>query len=100
MLFSFMGIIAADLKAHVAEGHTDDEIVAWVKSQGTPKNDAEITAWSDAFKTDLSYSTSPQKKDWFIGECKRLGLDPATTTLFDFLEVDDKACFGGVAGAA
>lgn len=28
-----------------------------------------------------------------IAQCARLGLDPAKTTLFDYLEVDDKASF-------
>ncbi len=92
-LFGFKGIDADAFKAYVASGKTDEEIAAWVKANGTPKTDAEITAWSKAFRTDFSYSTDPAKKDWFIGECKRLGLDPAKTTLFDYLEVDDKVSF-------
>jgi hypothetical protein len=90
-LFSFKGIKGAEFKAYVAEGHSDEEIASWLKTVGTPRTDAEIKAWSDAFKTDFSYSTDPNKKDWFIGECKRLGLDPMKTTLFDYLDVDDKA---------
>lgn len=90
-LFSFKGIKGDSFKAYVAEGHSDEEIASWLKTVGTPKTDAEIKAWSDAFKTDFSYSTDPNKKDWFIGECKRLGLDPMKTTLFDYLDVDDKA---------
>ncbi len=94
-LFKFKDIKGSDFKAYVAEGHTDEEIAAWVKVRGTPKTDAEIKAWSDAFKTDYSYSTDPAKKDWFNGECKRLGLDPAKTTLFDYLDADDKVSFTG-----
>ena len=93
VLFSFKGIKGMDFKAYVAEGHTDEEIAAWLKTQGTPKTDEEIMAWSNAFKTDFSYSTDPSKKEWFGGECMRLGLDPAVTTLFDYLDVDDKASF-------
>jgi hypothetical protein len=91
VLFSFKGIKGDVFKAYVAEGHSDEEIASWLKIVGTPRTDAEIKAWSDAFKTDFSYSTDPNKKDWFIGECKRLGLDPMKTTLFDYLDVDDKA---------
>ncbi len=91
VLFGFKGIKGDVFKAYVAEGHSDEEIASWLKTVGTPKTDAEIKAWSDAFKTDFSYSTDPNKKDWFIGECKRLGLDPMKTTLFDYLDVDDKA---------
>jgi hypothetical protein len=91
VLFSFKGIKGDVFKAYVAEGHSDEEIASWLKTVGTPRTDAEIKAWSDAFKTDFSYSTDPNKKDWFIGECKRLGLDPMKTTLFDYLDVDDKA---------
>lgn len=91
VLFTFKGIKGDVFKAYVAEGHSDEEIASWLKTVGTPRTDAEIKAWSDAFKTDFSYSTDPNKKDWFIGECKRLGLDPMKTTLFDYLDVDDKA---------
>lgn len=93
VLFNFKDIKGSDLKDYIAEGHTDEEIGAWVKNHGAPKTDDEINAWSDAFKTDYSYSTDPKKKDWFSGECARLGLDPAKTTLFDYLETDDKASF-------
>ncbi len=32
----------------------------------------------------------PEKKEWFVGECEAVGIDPKTSTLFDFLETDDK----------
>src|SRR5271168_4262649 len=90
MLFSFKGIKGDDFKAYVAEGHTDEEIAAWVKTQGTPKTEAEVKEWSDHFKSDFSYATDPQKSEWFNKECARLGLDPMKTTLFDMLDADDK----------
>lgn len=92
-LFTFKGITGDDFKAYVEEGHSDEEIAQWVNDNGTPKTSDEIGAWSDAFKTDYSYSTDPQKKDWFTGECVRLGLDVSTTTLFDYLDVDDKVSY-------
>ena len=93
MLFSFKGIKGADFRKFVEEGHSDQEIADWVRAQGIQKTDEEIKTWSDSFKTDFSYATDPAKKDWFIGECKRLGLDAAKTTLFDMLIVDDATSF-------
>ncbi len=34
----------------------------------------------------------PERREWFVEQVKPLGLDPAKTTLFDWLEKDDKAC--------
>ena len=93
MLFTFKGIVGEDFKAFVAEGHTDEEIAEWLTSHGTPKTSEEITTWSDHFATDFSYSTDPEKSEWFKGECTRLNIDPATTTLFDYLDIDDTASF-------
>ncbi len=92
-LFIFKGINSEEFKAYVAEGHTDEEIGLWVKNHGMSKTEEEINAWSNAFKNDFSYSTDSNKKDWFIGECTRLNLDPMKTTLFDYLDVDDKVSF-------
>lgn len=93
MLFSFKGIDAEEFKTFVATGASDEQIGEWVKSNGTEKTDEEIANWSDAFKSDFSYTTDPEKSPWFKGECTRLGLDPEKTTLFDYLEVDDKESF-------
>ncbi len=34
-----------------------------------------------------------EKKDWFAGECAKVGLKPEASTLVDFLEADDAASF-------
>ena len=94
VLFGFKNIKGSDFRAYVEEGHTDDEIAQWMKDHGTPQTDEEIQAWSDGFRTDFSYSTDPKRKDWFAGECAKLGLDPMKTTLFDYLEADDKVSHG------
>lgn len=93
-LFDFKGISGEDFKNFVAEGHTDEEIGAWVKNHGTPKTDAEIAAWSDE-RERFSYHVhpDPEEREWFDGECVRLGLDPQKTTLFDYLDADDRASF-------
>ena len=91
LLFGFKGIKGEDFQAYVREGHTDEEIAEWVRAHGIPKTDEEIAAWSDAFKTDYSYAHDPEKSEWFRAECTRFGLDPEKTTLFDYLEADDKS---------
>jgi hypothetical protein len=86
-LFSFFGIKGADFKAYVSEGHTDEEIAAWVKKTGTPKTDAEISAWNDMVSAN-NYSDNADKAAWLAGEVEKLGM-PAGTTLFDWLDRDD-----------
>lgn len=93
MLFTFKGVVGDDFKAFVAEGHADEEIAEWLAQHGTPKTAEEIAAWTEHFVTDHSYATDPEKSEWFKGECSRLGLDPMATTLFDYLDIDDKASF-------
>ncbi len=92
-LFGFKGIDANEFKDFVASGSSDEEIGEWVFEHGTQKTVDEIKTWSKHFHSDFSYSTDPNKSTWFKGECERLGLDPMKTTLFDYLEVDDKASF-------
>jgi hypothetical protein len=41
--------------------------------------------------TKASFYHDPAKRDFFIAETEKLGLDPATTTLFEWLDADDKA---------
>jgi hypothetical protein len=92
MLFGFKEIKGEDFKKFVEEGHSDQEIADWVKANGAAKTDQEISAWSDSVDNTI-YHGDPQKGEWFDGECKRLGLDPEKTSLFQFLDADDKASF-------
>jgi hypothetical protein len=93
MLFGFKGLDAEEFKAFVATGAGDEHIGKWVKDHGVEKTEEEIKQWSEHFRSDFSYSTDPAKSEWFRGECTRLKLDPEKTTLFDYLDVDDKASF-------
>jgi len=90
-LFGFKGLKGDDFKAYVAEGHSDDEIAAWVLSKGLNKSPAEIAAWNTEVMSN-NYSQFPDKKGWLEGENARLGLDK-DATLFDMLDADDKASF-------
>jgi hypothetical protein len=92
MLFGFKGVSGAEVRELLASGASDEEIAAWLDGHGTPKTRAEVTAWSQ-FVEQTRPIEDPELKDWFAGECARLGLRPETTTLFDYLETDDRATF-------
>ncbi len=92
ILFTFKGITGDDFKHAVERGLTEEQLALWVDEQGVPKTPEEIRAWSDTVEA-YSMFDDPEKRDFFIAECKKLGLDPKETTLFDWLEADDRASF-------
>ncbi|HXA08488.1 MAG TPA: DUF5069 domain-containing protein [Chthoniobacterales bacterium] len=92
MLFGWKRIMGDNFKAKVAKGASDEEMVQWVDTHGRPKTDDEKKAWVQEVKKASLYN-DPAKRDIFIAETKKLGLDPATTTLFDWLDADDKASY-------
>jgi hypothetical protein len=92
MLFSFKGVKGDDVRQVLASGASDEEILAWFNQHGTPKTDAEIKAWSVGTEASRPYD-NPEKREWFTDECKKLGLDPVRSTLFDYLEADDRQSF-------
>jgi hypothetical protein len=94
MLFSFKGINAAQFKVAVQAAKTYEDVGAWLQANGTPKTAAEIKAWSDQLEAD-SLMNHPDKRDFFIEVCTKLGLNPQKTTSFDWLDADDRASFGG-----
>ncbi len=92
MLFEFKGVQADEVKKLLAAGGTDEQVVAYLNTHGTPKTAEEITAWGDGVEAWRPYDV-PEKKDWFVGECAKVGLKPEASTLFDFLEADDAQSF-------
>jgi len=90
MLFGFKGVKGIDFKAQIENGASDQDMVDWLNRNGEKKTPDEIKRWGDEV-TATNYSDNPEKREWFVGELKTLGLDPSTTTLFDWLEADDKA---------
>lgn len=89
-LFGFKGVKGADFKAQIENGASDQEMVEWLNRNGEKKTPAEIKRWSDDVSASSLYH-DPEKRDYFVEETKKLGLDPAKTTTFDWLEADDKA---------
>jgi len=90
MLFGFKGVKGDDFKAQIENGASDDQMVEWLNGNGERKTADEIKHWGDEV-TATNYSDNPEKREWFVEQLKPLGLDPKTTTLFDWLEADDKA---------
>ena len=68
------------------------EIGSWLQANGTKKTPAEIKVWSDGVEAD-SPMKNPEKRAHFIENCSKLGLNPETSTRFDWLEADDRASF-------
>ncbi len=91
-LFGFKGVKGDDVKKLLEAGSGNDEIAAWLDANGEPKTEEEKKAWSDGIEAARPYD-NPEKKDWFIEVCGEAGCDPATSTLFDYLEADDKVSF-------
>lgn len=92
VLFGFKGVQGADFRKVVENGASDEAVGAWLDANGTRKTPEEIKEWADGVEVNSIYS-DPEKRDFFVGECEKLGLDPAKTTTFDWLEADDKASY-------
>ncbi len=93
-LFGFKGVQGSAVRTELGKGASDEEIAAWLDANGTPKTEEEKQAWSDSVEGARPYDM-PDKRDWFVGVCAEAGVDPATSTLFDYLEADDKVSFQG-----
>jgi hypothetical protein len=92
MLFGFKGVTGDDFKAQVQAGASDADLAAWIDAHGAPKTEAEIKEWSNGIEALNPYN-DPERREWFAEQTTKLGLDPAKTTLFDWLEADDKASY-------
>ncbi len=92
MLFGFKGVTGDDFKVEVEKGATDAEMAHWLDNHGEKKTPEEVKAWSDEVEAANPYH-NPEKREWFEEQVKPHHLDPAKTTLFDWLEVDDKASY-------
>jgi hypothetical protein len=92
MLFGFKGVKGDDFKAEVEKGASDQEMAKWLDTHGERKTPAEVKRWADETEKS-SMIDNPEKRDFFIEECQKLVLDPEKTTIFEWLEADDKASY-------
>jgi hypothetical protein len=92
MLFSFKGINGGQFKTAVQAAKNYEDVGVWLQANGTAKTPAEIKAWSDEVEAGSMFK-NPEKRAFFIEECKKLGLNPEKSTTFDWLDADDRASF-------
>ena len=95
VLFTFKGITGAQFKTAVQASKTYEDVGAWLLANGTSKTPAEVKTWSDGVEAGNPMENS-EKRDYFVENCSKLGLNPETTTTFDWLEADDRASFGQI----
>jgi hypothetical protein len=88
MLFGFKGVKGNDFKAQIEHGAGDQEMVEWLNQSGEEKTPAQIKRWSEKVEAS-SLHDDLEKRDFFIEETRKLGLNPANTTTFEWLEIDD-----------
>jgi hypothetical protein len=91
-LFSFKSITGDQFKTAVQAATNYADVGAWLQANGRPRTPAEINAWSDEMEAG-SMMRNPEKRACFMESCSRLGLNPETTSTFDWLEADDRASF-------
>jgi hypothetical protein len=90
MLFGFKGVKGPDFKAQIENGASDQQMAEWIDGNGESKTPDDVKRWSDE-REAYNPHDDPERREWFAEQVKPLGLDPAKTTLFDWLDADDKA---------
>lgn len=88
MLLDWKGVSYAEVKKLITGGADDEKVAGYLDTHGTEKTPDEIKAWSDGMEQINPYH-NPEKKEWFAGEAKKAGLNPETTTMFDWLDATD-----------
>ena len=96
--FRFTGITAEQLKAELATGKGDGEMLAWIEEKTTPKRMPwEIQQWS-AYFSDRTPDGDVETLEFFaerVGNFNKTRED--IKTWFDLLDLDDHVTFGGKA---
>ena len=88
-VFGFKGVKGDDFKMQIEQGASDQEMVEWLNQAGEEKTPEEIRRWADEVEESSLYN-HPEKQEFFSEKVRQLGLDPAKTTTFEWLEVDDR----------
>lgn len=92
MLLDWKGVPYADVKEQIVAGADNEAIADFFDTHGASKSPEEVEEWSDGMEKLNPYN-DPEKREWFSGECAKLGLDPAQTPLFEWLDTDDEVSF-------
>jgi hypothetical protein len=96
--FHFTGITAESLKAELATGKGDGEILAWVQASAPIKHEPwEIQQWS-AYHTERGPDGDAETLTFFAERVGAMSKTrPDIRSWFDFLDLDDHTTFGGLA---
>jgi hypothetical protein len=92
----FTGIDEEALKAEVATGKSDSEMLAWIQTNAkTPREPWEIAQWSDYHLHRTPDSDAETLHDFaeMVGKFSTTRED--IKTWFDLLDLDDHVSFGG-----
>jgi hypothetical protein len=92
MLFGFKGLDHEEVKKFLATGASDEEVLDWVNSHGTPKTSTEIEEFSKSVEKFRPYDY-PDLRELFKKMYGSLGLDPKISTVADYLDTDDRVSF-------
>ena len=95
-ILGFLGIGADALKAEVAKGKGDGELLAWITANQRDKHTpAEIEAWSASADRRTPAPEDREFFDKYLAECGPNRSD--ITTWSDLLDLDDFVSYGGKA---
>lgn len=96
--FSFVGLDHEALKAELAKGGGDWDILAWIQTNAkTPRQSWEIAAWSD-YHLRRTPDSDHETLTYFADEVKKFHPNREDiNTWFDLVELDDYCTFGGKA---
>ncbi len=96
--FRFTGIDAAALKAELATGKGDGEMLAWITEHAPqPRQPWEIKQWS-AYQNERGPTGDVETLQYFAEKLQPLNPEREdATTWFDYLDIDDHVTFGGKA---
>jgi hypothetical protein len=91
----FAGIDAEALKAQLALGKGDGEILEWIKATARhQRTDSEIAAWSA--HQELRAPSTPEGREYFNDlHAKMAPQREDIATWFDLLDMDDYGSYGG-----
>ena len=93
---NFTGIDEAALKAEVATGKSDSEMLAWVQANAkTPREPWEVAQWSN-YQLQRSPDSDAETLQFFAEAVAKFSTTREDIkTWFDLLDLDDYVTFGG-----
>lgn len=95
-ILGFLGIDAEALRAELATGKGDEEVLKWIRAHQSNKHtDAQIAAWSEEQNQRRPDAESQEFFDQYKSECGPHRTDIETWA--DLLDLDDYVSYGGKA---